>query len=163
MEHIGFKYKSLSCCKTLVILPFLIILTLKYSKNTVKKWPKMSKNDKNPKFSKIDFCITVVDMKTGVGSHEITPFGHVLTYLSPIHHPHSKSAPGICQNCQKSSFLLYFLHKSENPHFGQHLLTKIMLSIYHENTVLGYYGASKFNASQESGSRGIPSLRNTLL
>ena len=35
-----------------------------------------------------------------------------------------------------------------------------MVCTCHENTVLGYYEASKFNAGQENGSRSIPSLKN---
>ena len=49
-------------------------MIVKYGKNTVK----MTQNDDFSKFSKIDFSITVQDMKMGVGPGENTSLGHVL-------------------------------------------------------------------------------------
>ena len=43
-----------------------------------KKGQKMPQNGHFPKFSKIDFSITVQDMKMGVGPGENTSLGHVL-------------------------------------------------------------------------------------
>ena len=90
----------------------------------------MTQNDDFAKISKIDFSIMDVDMNTGVGPHENTSFGCVLTYLSPIHHPHSKKAPCICHSRQKSFFYPIFGINPKNPHFGQHLLTKIFVGNY---------------------------------
>ena len=39
------------------------------------------------------------------------------------------------------------------------MLTKYIKHVYHENTVFGYYKASKFNAGQEMCSRDIPTLK----
>ena len=65
----------------------------------------MPQNGHFPKFSKIDFSITVQDMKMGVGPGENTSLGHVLKWLRHTDHSNCKNPPAIFRSRENRRFL----------------------------------------------------------